>query len=126
MTHEDEKLPFNDYASMVAGLFKPGTDILAQLTPSDAELIHAGMGASGEAGELLDAIKKATIYRKDIDRENVIEELGDLEFFMEAVRQNMGITRAETLEHNFNKLMRKRYPNGYSDEAARLRADKVG
>ena len=43
-----------------------------------------------------------------IDRENVIEELGDLEFYMEGVRQNLGITREETLNHNIQKLS-KRY-----------------
>ena len=49
------------------------------------------VGVSGEAGELLDAVKKAVIYRKPLDLENVIEELGDLEFYMEGLRQGLEI-----------------------------------
>jgi NTP pyrophosphatase (non-canonical NTP hydrolase) len=83
-----------------------------------------GTGVSGEAGELLDAIKKYVVYNKPIDLENVIEELGDLEFYMEKIRQNLGITREQTLVANIEKLG-KRYANGYSDKAAQERADKL-
>ena len=112
------------HAHLVKVLNKPGGEIAAQLTANDAVLIHMVMGIAGEAGELLDAIKKPTIYRKPIDRENVVEELGDLEFFMEGLRATLGISRQETLEHNIAKLS-KRYVNlAYSDEAAQNRADK--
>jgi NTP pyrophosphatase (non-canonical NTP hydrolase) len=84
-----------------------------------------GIGVAGEAGELLDAIKKATIYRMPIDRENVVEELGDIEFFLEGIRQQVGITRDETLDGNIAKL-RVRYEGfKYSNQAAQDRADKV-
>ena len=112
------------HSKMVTLLAKPGEDILATLTPEKCHLWHMGTGVVGEAGELIDAIKRYVIYNKDIDRENVIEELGDLEFFIEGVRQSTNITRAETLEHNYHKLMTKRYPNGYSDAAAQARNDK--
>lgn len=118
--------PTNTYDDMVRTLFKPGELILQSMTAKDMELNHAALGVAGEAGELVDALKNYLMYRKPLDRENVVEELGDLEFFMEAIRQNIGISRHETLEHNYNKLMTKRYPNGYSDEAAIARADKAG
>lgn len=112
------------YTTMVRALAKPGADILASLTPAKCHLGHMAMGIAGEAGEILDAIKRHTIYNKDLDRENVIEELGDLEFFQEGVRQILGITREEVLLANTNKLA-KRYSAGYSDQAAQLRADKL-
>lgn len=112
------------YADMVTLLAKPGQDILDTLTPGKVNLWHMGTGICGEAGELLDAIKKVVAYNKVVDIENVVEELGDLEFYMEGVRQQMGITREQTLAYNQEKLMRKRYPNGYSDQAAQARADK--
>jgi NTP pyrophosphatase (non-canonical NTP hydrolase) len=114
------------YSTMVKLLFKPGEDILKTMSPDDMELNHAALGVAGEAGELVDALKKYLMYRNPLDRKNVVEELGDLEFYMEAIRQNTGIERAETLDANYNKLMNKRYPNGYSDQAAQARADKVG
>jgi len=109
---------------LVAALTKPGADIVATLTAEDAHSLHMAVGISGEAGELLDAIKKAAIYRKPIDLENVIEELGDLEFYMEGLRQGLGITREETIDANIAKLS-KRYSSGsYSDKHAQERADK--
>ena len=87
-------------------------------------LMHAAVGVSGEAGELLDAVKKCWAYHKPIDRVNVVEELGDLEFYMEAVRQQLDISRIECLYHNRYKLA-KRFPDGfYKEAAAQLRADK--
>jgi hypothetical protein len=55
----------------------------------------------------------------------VVEELGDLEFYMEGLRQATGITREETLAANIAKLG-KRYQNHlYSDGQAQSRADKA-
>jgi len=112
------------FEEMVKVLLKPGVDILKEMSPEDAYLIHMGMGISGEAGELLDAIKKHTIYHKELDMVNVIEELGDIEFFLEGIRTGLGITREETIESNISKLS-KRYPGfQYSNDAAQIRADK--
>lgn len=114
----------NDHGNLVLALAKPGHTIAAELMPADCHLIHMAIGISGESGELLDAIKKAVIYRKPLDRANVVEELGDLEFYMEGLRQGLGITREEVLEANITKL-RKRYGERYSDIAAQVRADKA-
>ena len=96
------------WENMVAKLAKPGEEIRKSLTAKEAHELHMVIGISGEAGELLDALKKVSIYRKPLDRENVIEELGDLEFYMQGLRGSLGITRTEVLAHNFNKLA-KRY-----------------
>ena len=113
-----------DYDKMTAALSKAGRDIINELSPEKADLLHMAVGVSGEAGELLDAVKKATIYNKPLDRENMIEELGDLEFHMSRIRQIIGVTRDEVLEHNYKKLS-KRYSSGeYSNKQAQERADK--
>lgn len=112
-----------DYDEMVQALAKPGDQILAQLDGKRMHLLHMAVGVCGEAGELLDAVKKASIYNKELDRKNVVEELGDLEFYMEGLRSGLGITRHETLQGNVEKLG-KRYGQVYSDQAAQARADK--
>jgi len=82
------------------------------------------MGVSGEAGELLDAIKKATIYRKTLDKENVIEECGDILFFVQGILNYYCLTLDDAVEQNREKLS-KRYSAGkYSNEQAQQRADK--
>lgn len=113
-----------NYTAMVAALAKPGEAILPSLTPDRCHLLHMAIGVSGEAGELLDAIKKVAIHNKPIDRENVVEELGDLEFYMEGLRQGLGITREETLQANVAKLGARYAAGEYSDKAAIARADK--
>lgn len=113
------------FASMVATVAKRGAEILETLTPLKVHQWHMASCIPGEAGELFDAVKKHVIYNKEIDRAAVIEELGDLEFYMEGLRTSMGITREETLQANIDKLS-KRYPGlQYSDAAAQQRADKI-
>jgi NTP pyrophosphatase (non-canonical NTP hydrolase) len=112
------------HKTLVNALAKPGQAIADEMTADNAHAIHMAIGISGEAGELLDAIKKAVIYNKPLDRENVIEELGDLEFYMEGLRQGLGITREETLEANINKLSKRYHKLTYSDDQAQKRADK--
>lgn len=118
------------HALMVARLAKPGDKILATLTPDKAHLLHMAVGIATEAGELLDAIKKYAIYNKPVDFENVIEELGDLEFYMQGLRAEFDIARDDTLRHNCDKLLegqKARYKSGtYTDEQAQARADKQG
>jgi len=116
------------YGDMVKTLAKSGKDILESLTPIKCEMWHHASCIQGEAGELFDAVKKHIIYNKILevqDRLNIIEELGDLEFFMEGLRQACNVTRQETLDHNATKLA-KRYGEAlqYSDQAAQIRADK--
>ena len=115
---------FLNHAEMVRSLVKPGEDIILGLTAGTANLLHMAVGVSGESGELLDAVKKTAIYNKPLDLHNVIEELGDLEFYMEGIRQQLGITRDQCLIANMVKLERRYKERKYSDEAAQLRADK--
>jgi NTP pyrophosphatase (non-canonical NTP hydrolase) len=112
------------YGDMVYSLAKPGKDIVDNMTSSTAHLLHMAVGISGEAGELLDAIKKHVIYNKPLDINNVVEELGDLEFYMEGLRTALGLDRASILIANMNKLG-KRYASGtYTDTQAQERRDK--
>lgn len=111
-------------AKMVAVLAKPGQQLVDEITPLKAHLNHMVIGIAGEVGELCDAVKQLTMYNKVLDRENVVEEFGDLEFYLEGLRASLNITRAETLVHNQNKLAKRYSTKVYSDEQAALRADK--
>jgi NTP pyrophosphatase (non-canonical NTP hydrolase) len=118
---EDRMIRFED---MVAGLKKHGATIIEQLTPEKADALHMAVGVSGEAGELLDAVKKWVIYNKDLDRANVVEELGDIEFYLEGLRAGLGITREETIDANIDKLGKRYKGHQYTDAQAHDRADK--
>lgn len=110
---------------MVTALVKPGKEILASVSALDCHNLHMAVGISGEAGELLDAVKKSVIYRKQLDIKNVIEELGDLEFYMAGLRLGLNITREEVLKYNVKKLSERYQDKIYSDESAQQRKDKA-
>lgn len=65
-----------EHKDMVAQLAKPGEAILASLTPEKCHVLHMAVGVAGEAGELLGSNTK----------ENTLEELGDIEFYLQALR----------------------------------------
>lgn len=128
---DDVRLPdtlFQDHRDMVTTLQKSGEAILAQMTPLKIMCLHMAGGAASEGGELFDAIKRWALFGKELDLVNVREELGDLEFFMEGLRQNLDIDRDQTLHENMLKLMTgsaPRYAGGvFSDAATIARADK--
>lgn len=87
-------------------------------------LIHGALGVSSDAGELVDAIKKHTIYGKELDFDNVIEELGDVLWFCALICHTIGTNLDCVMAANIAKLA-KRYPEMYTDEAAIARADKT-
>jgi len=78
------------HPDMVAKLVKAPADIISSLTEDRADLWHAATGIAGETAELLEAL---AVHPDTIDRDNVIEELGDLEFYGEQLRQRLGIDR---------------------------------
>lgn len=118
--------PEHMHQQLVTRLRKPGTEIMQTITPTKLDLLHMAGCVCEEAGELFGAIKKSVFYNKPLDMTNVVEELGDLEFYMEGLRQILELSRDKTLVENVMKLD-SRYATGkYSDAQAQARADKTG
>lgn len=69
------------YGEMVAKLAKPGHAIIQSLSNEKAHVWHMASCIMGEAGELADCS----------DNVNLLEELGDIEFYLEGFRQGMKI-----------------------------------
>jgi len=112
------------HKELVRNLKKKPQEITLNMTVAEADMIHMVMGICGETGELLDIIKKHTMYKKPLDMQHVVEELGDIEFYLEGLRQTLGVNRDVILAENIKKLS-KRYSDGvYSNDAAINRADK--
>lgn len=112
------------HAEMVRKLVKPGVEICEFMSPWQAHMIHMAMGIAGEAGEIIDAVKKNVIYGKILDEKNILEELGDIMFYIQGICQEMDITLEEVLEANIKKLGIRYTDHKYSDLSAIERADK--
>ena len=86
------------------------------------QLLHGALGLCTEVGELQDAIKRM-FYGKALDAENIIEELGDLEWYMAAIRDALDVTQAEVQARNIIKL-KTRYAEKFTKHEAIERRDK--
>lgn len=80
-------------------------------------LLHGAIGCGTEAGELLDQVKRHIFYGKDLDAVNVMEECGDLLWYIALTLDSVGYTLEEAMAHNIDKL-RARYPKKFTEEAA--------
>lgn len=117
LTPQEQTLE-HKYEQFVNGKFK-------SMPSAKEDLLHAVMGIAGESGEVLDLIKKHYFYNKPLDMGAVVEELGDIEFYLQAMRMCLGLDRKDILIANMVKLS-KRYGSGsYSDAQAQARADKA-
>lgn len=81
---------------------------------------HGAIGLAGEAGELLDALKRHKFYGLELDRVNVLEEVGDVLWYAVLVCDSMGFTLEEAMGANLRKLQ-ARFPDCFTAERAELR-----
>ncbi len=84
------------------------------------EIEHSIMGIVTEAGELMDEVKKAKIYGKKLDKLNLIEELGDLMWYIALILDHLEIDFETVWEKNINKL-KVRYPKKFTENKAKNR-----
>ena len=85
-------------------------------------LTNGVMGLCGEAGEASDIVKKHLFQGHELNREKLIDELGDVAWYLALTSHALGLTLEEVLEHNIEKL-KKRYPEGFSAEKSLHRAE---
>jgi NTP pyrophosphatase (non-canonical NTP hydrolase) len=85
-----------------------------------AQLIHAFLGLASEVGEVADALKKHIIYGKALDEVNILEEGGDLEWYVALMLTAVKKTMEECMQKNIDKL-RARYGDKFSQAAALTR-----
>jgi NTP pyrophosphatase (non-canonical NTP hydrolase) len=83
-------------------------------------LLHAAMGMSTEAGELLDNLKKHFFYGKPIDETNIKEEIGDMDWYI-SVACDVLQTTMQIIEVANIKKLAARYGEKFSEDRALLR-----
>lgn len=94
--------------------------------PSEVDdlLGMAVMGLCGEAGEIIELVKKARYQGRELDVDRLKDELGDLQWYAHKVADALGVLMSEVLEENLDKLER-RYPNGFSVEDSLAKRDRI-
>ena len=75
-------------------------------------LHNAMLGLAGEVGECCDLVKKHYYQDGREIRENLIDELSDVMWYIAEAASTLGISLEEIGHHNIQKL-KKRYPEGF-------------
>lgn len=108
-------MQFSEYQALAARTMKPRRTL-------QEDLSDYVMGLAGEVGELTNAVKKMFYHGHDWDNNKIIEETGDILWYAAVILQRLGISLNTVAQRNIEKL-KKRYPDGYSDERSRARLD---
>jgi NTP pyrophosphatase (non-canonical NTP hydrolase) len=74
-------------------------------------------------GEIADTIKKVYFHGHDLDRDELVKELGDVLWYVALAATALDVPLAEIMQGNIEKLQR-RYPDGFSAEASRNRSER--
>ena len=90
------------------------------MTTYDQRMLHGAMGLCTESGEFLDNLKKSIYYRKGTEHWALVEELGDILWYLAILFDELGVSFESVMEMNIKKL-KQRYPEKFTSEASENR-----
>lgn len=100
-----------------AASFKRARQNDTEVDYQQARLALYALGISGEAGEVADEIKKIIFHDKPLDPTKILNEVGDLLWYIDRLLFALNFSMEDAMEANMAKLA-KRYPDGF-DSAER-------
>jgi NTP pyrophosphatase (non-canonical NTP hydrolase) len=110
-------IDFNKYqkdSSATSGAFQ-------DLYSDQARLAIAGLGLAGEAGEVVDYLKKVVGHGHKLDKDKLVKELGDVLWYVAEICSAINADMSDVAQQNIDKL-KARYPDGFSSERSINRA----
>ena len=93
-------------------------------TPGSQQcLIEGALGLNGEAGEVAEVVKKSIFGGHPMDKEKLINELGDVMWYLAEMAHGLGVPLEDIMTQNIKKL-EVRYPtNSFSTKDSIERRD---
>jgi NTP pyrophosphatase (non-canonical NTP hydrolase) len=107
------KMRANEYQKLAARTLIDKPD--RQITNNEIMIIWNAIGLAGEAGEVVDTIKKAIFHQHGLNQTELTKEIGDVLWYVAALCTKLGIDMETVMQQNIDKLL-ARYPNGYSSQ----------
>lgn len=80
--------------------------------PTECHLSNGVLGLAGETGEVCDLVKKHFYQDGREIRDDLIDELGDVLWYIAETASAIGVKMDDIAQHNVDKLKR-RYPEGF-------------
>lgn len=113
---DDDGITANDYQR--AAMRTAGDD------PSKY-LLNGVMGLCGEAGEVIDLVKKHLHQGHELDRSKIAEETSDVLWYCASIATAIDMKLGDIMQMNIDKL-KARYPTGFSKERSIHRGENDG
>jgi len=108
MKKNSEESPLEILALGLAGEFGEVLELIGQ---AEKSLFSIGMKLSGAVYKVTEMVKKAQWHGKVLDDEKLINELGDMLWYVTALALKRGYTLEQVMRRNMDKLG-ERYPGG--------------
>ena len=104
----DEKINFNQYQ-------KEAFDLISEDGRKDM-VLNGVLGLAGESGECCDIVKKNRFQGHELNKEHLIEELGDVMWYIAETASGLGVTLEEVAQYNLDKLHKRYHGNHFNKE----------
>jgi NTP pyrophosphatase (non-canonical NTP hydrolase) len=96
---------FDDYQRAAARTADPSQ-------PTTDRLTNGALGIGGEAGEVIELVKKHRYHGDELGIDPLCKELGDLLWYISEMASAVGVSLGAIARTNIKKL-RARYPDGF-------------
>lgn len=87
----------------------------ARTLKDDPQLAEMALGLTGEAGEVIDYLKKHLFHGHELDPAKITDELGDVLWYIAGLCSILGVDMEDVAAGNIAKL-KERYPEGFNEE----------
>lgn len=104
----EEKVSFNQYQ-------KEAFDLISEDGRKDM-VMNGVLGLAGESGECCDIVKKNRFQGHDLNKEHLVEELGDVLWYIAETASGLGVSLEEVAQYNLDKLHKRYHGNHFNKE----------
>lgn len=106
----------NEYQDLAARTLIQHPDM--RITEEEFMVLWNAMGIGGEAGEVMEVVKKGIFHRHGLDIGKLKNELGDVLWYVAALCTTLGLDMETIMHENILKL-KDRYPEGFDVEKSK-------
>ncbi len=104
----NDKINFNEYQ-------KEAYDLISEDGKKDM-VLNGVLGLAGESGECCDIVKKNRFQGHELNKEHLMEELGDVLWYIAETASGLNVTLEEVAQYNLDKLHKRYHGNHFNKE----------
>ena len=102
------KITFNEYQ-------KQAYELISEDGKKDM-ITNGVLGLAGEAGECCDIVKKYKYQGHELNKEKLMDELGDVLWYIAETASGLGVTLEEVAQYNLDKLHKRYHGNKFNKD----------